>query len=293
MSIVHPKQPESFVTQAQSRQHRRMQVEELRPDILLVRGEAYQSIATAFLDDRKVLLVDALASDEDARELQRVLEDGGRRTVRAIVATHYMSDHLAALRLFPNARVVAHRYYIHTYLSQRGRDDDVDAHFAPPSVTFDASLEFSWGKRRLRLLHNPGKTLCALAVDVPDADLVLCGDAVVGNTVYFSAAGAPAMLGESLVRLRSLGRATVVPGHMGAFDATVLENAQHYLRTIGATVQGLRRRCDGAQLDESLRALRIEDCLAPEVIASDFEREWHGHNLERIIERRLFFGGNA
>lgn len=277
---------------ARPRQHRRMQVEELRPDILLLRGEAHQSVATAFLDDRKVLLVDALASDEDARELQSVLEDHGRRTVRAVVMTHYMSDHLAGVRLFASARVLAHRYYIHTYLAQRDRDGDTDAHFVPPSVTFDTSLELSWGKRRLRLLHNPGKTLCALAVDVPDSDLVLCGDAVVGNTVYFSATAAPEMLGESLVRLRSLGRATVVPGHMGAFDATVLENAQHYLRTIGARVQGLRRQYDGAQLDGSLRALRIEDCLAPEVIASDFEREWHGYNLERIIERRLFFGGS-
>jgi glyoxylase-like metal-dependent hydrolase (beta-lactamase superfamily II) len=290
MSIVHPKQPESFVTRTLRRQHRRMQVEELRPDVLLVRGEAYQSIATAFLDDRKVLLVDALASDEDARELQRLLEDRGRRTVRAIVVTHYMSDHLAGLRLFASARVLAHRYYMHTYLAQRDRDVDSDAHFVRPSVTFDTSLEFSWGRHRLRLLHNPGKTLCTLAVDVPDDDLVLCGDAVVGNTVYFSAAAAPDMIGESLVRLQSLGRATIVPGHMGVFDATVLENAQHYLRTIGAKVRDLRRQFTGAQLDSSMRALRIEECLAPEVIASDFEREWHGYNLERIIERRLFFG---
>lgn len=266
-----------------------MQVEELCPDILLLRGEAHQSVATAFLDGRNVLLVDALADDQDARELQRVLEDGGRRAVRAIVMTHYMSDHLAGLRLFPNARVVAHRYYIHTYLAQRGRDDDADAHFVPASVTFDASLEFAWGGRRLKLLHNPGKTLCALAVDVPDSDLVLCGDAVVGNTVYFSASAAPEMIGESLLRLQSLGRATVVPGHVGAFASAVLGNARHYLLTIGARVQDLRRQYEGAQLESSLRALRIEDCLAPQALASDFEREWHGHNLERIIERRLFF----
>ncbi len=76
---------------------------------------------------------------------------------------------------------------------------------------------------------------------------------------------------------------------MGAFDAVVLANAQHYLQTIDARVRDLRRTNDGAQLERSLRALRIEDCLAPGVIASEFEREWHTYNIERILERRLFY----
>jgi glyoxylase-like metal-dependent hydrolase (beta-lactamase superfamily II) len=266
-----------------------MQITELAPDIILLRGETYQSIATALLDGRNVLLVDTLGSAADAEQMRGILERGGRQ-VRLIVMSHYMSDHLAGVRLFPSARVVAHRFYSQTYLGQRDRGTEADSQFVAPSITFDGSIEFEWGRHRVKLLHNPGKTLCALAVDVPTNDMVLCGDAIVGNTVYFSGNAAPDLLAESLRRLRALGRSTVVPGHIGAFAGTVLANAQHYLESIDARVRDLRSGCAGDELEERIRTIDIDECLVPGVVASAFEREWHGHNLERIVERRLFFG---
>src|SRR5579859_4125262 len=97
----------------------RMYLTEPVPDVLLFRGEAFESLATAFVHGREVLLVDALGSAEDAEVMRRELERRDLR-VRLILMTHYMSDHMSALRLFPRARIAAHRLYVQTFHAQRG-----------------------------------------------------------------------------------------------------------------------------------------------------------------------------
>jgi len=260
-----------------------MRMEELEPDVLVFRGDAYQSVATAFVHGREVLLVDALASRADAGWMRRELEEVLGKGVRVIVVTHYMSDHVAGLALFPGARIVAHRYCEHTFFGQRGRSPEDDASFVPPTEVVDEGMTLEWGRRRLSILHNPGKTLCALAVDVPSLDLVLTGDAVVGNTAYLSSS-VPALVRGAIERLERLGRSRIVPGHIGVFPSSALGNARRYLDALGARVAAARR--EGRV--ESLRTVRIEECLAPGVVPTEFEREWHGRNLKVVLERRLF-----
>ncbi len=88
-----------------------MRKEQLEEDIFVFVGEAYQANATALVRGDEVLLVDGLASREDAEELCYFIEDDLRKQVRLILCTHYMSDHTAALRLFPRAHIVAHKAY--------------------------------------------------------------------------------------------------------------------------------------------------------------------------------------
>ncbi len=264
-----------------------MRVESLEPDILVFRGDAYESLATAFLEERDVLLVDALASRADAAWMRHHLEDELGKDVRLIVATHYMSDHMAGLRLFPRARVMAHRFYMHTFLSQRNRSAEDDEEFVAPSILLGDALTLPWGRHILHLFHNPGKTLCTLGIDVPDCDLAFASDNIVGSIAYISS-GAPELISESIARLERLGRSRIVPGHMGVFGGAVLGNARHYLETLGRRVRGARRRGLGP---EGVRGIRIEDCLAPGVAASPFEREWHDRNLDVILERRIFAVG--
>src|SRR5687768_18473588 len=89
-------------------------------------------------------------------------------------------------------------------------------------------MTIRWGRHELRLLHNAGKTMDHLSVDVPTADLVCAGDNIVGNIVYLSKAD-PALLRAAIGRLRQFGRGTVVGGHIGKFGAVVLDNALYYL----------------------------------------------------------------
>lgn len=260
-----------------------MQVSESAPGLLLLRGEAFESLATAFVHGRDVLLVDALGSAEDAEALQRELEDRRRLRVRLILMTHYMSDHMSALRLFPRARIAAHPLYVQTFRSQRDLSPQEEAEFVPPSIELEGGLAFDWGRYRLRVFPNQGKTPCTLNVDVPAADLVLCSDNLVGNTVYLSSS-MPERLEAGLVRLQRLGRGRIVPGHMGMLPGETLANARHYLARLRAEVVAARHG-DAAR---GIPAISIESCLAAGVVPTPFEREWHSRNLDRILERCMF-----
>lgn len=261
-----------------------MRVERIEDDIWIFHGDFYESVATAFVHRGKVLLVDALGSDADAQWMREYIERDLQATVKMIVMTHYMSDHMAALRLFPGAQILAHRDYLYTYLSQRHRSQDDDARYVAPTATYAQEVNLCWGGRDIRIFHNPGKTFCATVIDVPACDLVLCGDALVGNIAYIGSS-APSMLDAGLANLERLRRSRIVPGHIGLLGADAFSHARIYLRRLGARV----RACRGA---EAIAGIPIEACLAPGVQPVPFEVEWHGRNLGVVAERRVFSVGH-
>lgn len=260
-----------------------VRVEELCSDVMMFVGDAVESVATAFIDGDHALLVDSLGSAEDAEGLRRVLCDEMGKTVRMIAPTHFMSDHVAGLSLFPDALVMAHRHFRHAFLSQNRL---VAAFYREPDLVLD-NMALRWGRHQLRFLYNPGKTMDHFSVDVPTADLVCVGDNIVGNIVYLSRAD-PALQRAAIGRIRQFGRSRVVGGHIGAFDASVLDNALHYLSRIQDSVVRIRRQAPSEDVAGRIASLRIEDCLAPHVVPTAFEREWHVNNLQAIVAQSIF-----
>jgi glyoxylase-like metal-dependent hydrolase (beta-lactamase superfamily II) len=259
--------------------------EQLEEDIYVFVGEAYQANATALIRGDEVLLIDGLASREDAEELRYFIEDDLRKQVRLILCTHYMSDHTAALRLFPQAHIVAHKAYLHTFNSQKSLSEEERASFVQPTIEISEGVAIRWGRFTLDIFYNPGKTLSSLNVDIPEADLLIVGDEIFGNTVFLSSAGVPEMFFRAISRLQSRGRSRVIPGHMGVFSEQSFENAKSYLDSLRAQVEAARSSSGAAN---SILEIPIESCLAPQVEASGLEREYHQINLRLIIERELF-----
>ena len=261
-----------------------MRFEELGSSVLMLVGDEYESVATAFLDGHDVLLVDSLGSAEDAHWLRRVLCVDMGKTVRAVAATHFMSDHIAGMWLFPNALTIAHRHHRHTFLSQNRR---VDEFYREPQVVFDNAMTIRWGQHELHFLHNPGKTMDHVSVDVPTADLVCAGDNIVGNIVYLSKAD-PALIRAAIGRMRQFGRSAVIGGHMGRFSAATLDNAIHYLDRLQDVVIRIRTHEPLQEAGDRIASIPIEACMAPQVEPAAFERQWHQHNLEVIVEQSIF-----
>jgi glyoxylase-like metal-dependent hydrolase (beta-lactamase superfamily II) len=258
--------------------------EELGSNVLMFVGDDHESVATAFLDGDDVLLVDSLGGVEDACWLRRALCADMGKTVRVVAATHFMSDHIAGMSLFPDALTIAHRHYRHTYLSQNRR---VDAFYREPQVVFDSAMTIRWGQHELCFMHNPGKTMDHVSVDVATADLVCAGDNIVGNIVYLSKAD-PALIRVAIGRMRQFGRSTVIGGHMGRFPAAALDNAIHYLDRLQDAVVGIRANTTPQEADHRIASIAIGACLAPQVEPVAFEREWHQHNLEVIVAQSVF-----
>jgi glyoxylase-like metal-dependent hydrolase (beta-lactamase superfamily II) len=258
--------------------------EELAANVLMFVGDDHESVATAFIDGDDVLLVDSLGCMEDAQWLRRVLCADMGKTVRVLAATHFMTDHMAGLTLFPNALTIAQRHYRHTFLSQNQR---VDEFYREPRVTFDSAMTLRWGSHQLNFVHNPGKTLDHVSIDVPTADLLCAGDNIVGNIVYLSKAD-PTAIRAAIARMRQFGRSIVVGGHMGRFPAATLDNAIHYLDRLREAVVEIRTHVSPQQIDERIGSIRIESCLAPRVEPKPFEREWHQNNLGAIVSQSVF-----
>src|SRR5678815_2964190 len=111
-----------------------MRVEQLEPDIFVFIGETYQSVSTAVINGDDLLLIDGLAGEEDAEELRRVVEVELHKQVRFIVSTHYMTDHMAAFRLFPRAAIIAHQDYTQTFDVQKSLTDAERLFFVSPTI---------------------------------------------------------------------------------------------------------------------------------------------------------------
>ena len=264
-----------------------MHIQDIDQDIRVVVGDTMESVATIFVHGDEAILVDALASEADAQALRTLVCDEMGKKVRAIIVTHYLSDHTAGLRLFPGATVIAHRHYMHTFMLQGARTAVEHGNFVAPAVTFGDALSFDWGRHHFDLSHNPGHTMSTITVDVPTADLVLTGDNVVGH-ISFISSSTPELLDIALARLEGLGRGRVVAGHIGLLPGGVFGNARRYLRRLEGLARDIRMHAEVAEVDSSLRNITIESCIEKSVEATAFERFWHARNLELVVNRHIF-----
>jgi len=262
-----------------------MKKQQLESDIYLFVGEAFHANATALINGDEVLLVDGLASSADAAELHAFIENELKKQVRIIISTHYMSDHLAAFRLFPKAQIIAHKNYLHTFHSQKSLTEEERAFFVRPTLELMDGAIMRWGRFTLDIFHNAGKTLSSLNIDIPEADLLIVGDEIFGNSVFVSSSGLPEMFTAAIRRLQRRGRNRIIPGHLGLFGSESFENALYYLNALQEQVYEVRRSSKG---ESAILEIPMESCLVPEVGASEFEKEFHRLNLQLIIERELF-----
>jgi cyclase len=262
--------------------------QQVESDIYVFIGETYHSNSTAFVRGDEVLLVDGMASRADAEKLRERIEvDLGKR-VRFIIATHYFSDHLAALKLFAGAEIIAHRNYLHTFSTERFRTEEETANFVEPTMLIADEMVMKWGRYTLEIFHNPGHTMSTLSIEVPEADLLMVGDNVVGNIAYF-AYSTPDMARHALERLRRRGRNRLISSHTGVRESRALENAINYLDNLKTNAQAAWR-LEGE--GDSILQIPIDKCLGAELKASPYEELYHRRNLESIVERRLFVSPN-
>jgi cyclase len=264
-----------------------MHMQRIEADVLMFVGDSYESVATLFLRDNDALLIDTLALPADAEWMRRCIVEEMGKTVRIIVATHYMSDHMAGMGLYPKAQIIAQRYFRHTFQSQSDRSAQDYEDYRDPAITFGDTLCLQWGRHPLNLFHNPGKTMCSINIDAPSCDAVFAADNIVGNIVYLSRSS-PELIDDSIARLQRLQRGRVIGGHIGMFDATALGHARHYLRRLREATINIYRTHRDALSPEAIRLIAIESCLAPGVIPSAFEREWHDRNLDVLLEQDTF-----
>jgi len=265
----------------QERNARRgVEINQIENDLYLFIGETYHANSTIFVSQDQALLVDALASRKDADKLRDFVEQELEKEVRLIVSTHYFSDHIAALQLFPRATIIAHENYLDTFRSEQYRSKEEESYFVEPDILISDRIKIRWGRFTLDITHNPGHTTSTLAIEVPQANLLLVGDTVVGNILYLRYS-TPERFVTALERLRQKSKDRLISSHGDVRSTTAIISAAFYL-------ESLRQRAKQSELDESFLAAPLEEFLPTGVQPTPFERIFHERNLQTIVERRLF-----
>ncbi len=176
---------------------------------------------------------------------------------------------------------MAHRNYRLSFDSEAFRSDEEKAHFVEPSILVGNGLELHWGRYHLDLFYNPGHTLCSLAIDVAEADLLLVGDTVVGNITYLMY-GTVSLKIRALERLRARRRGRLLSAHTGVSDPVRLDSGAPLSQRLEQETR--RARADDGHVGE----ISLESCLPKDVEGRDFERIYHCRNLDVIAERGIF-----
>ena len=261
-----------------------MRMQQIETDLYALTGADMDSNSTVIVNGDEALLIDALGSRRDAEELRAFVEEEMGKRVRFIICTHYFSDHLAALKLFPAAQTIAHQNYDYTFDAEMFRTDEEKAHFVEPDILISDGMRMRWGKFVLDIFYNPGHTMSTINIDIPLADLLMVGDNIVGRLVYLYYS-TPQLAQTALERLHSRARGRVIEGHQGVLDGGVVDTALHYLNSLATHVKGARLQ---TKSDEAIREINLDQCFPPHVEATDFEHIFHQRNLQTIIERGLF-----
>jgi len=264
-----------------------MRIQQLESDIYILTGAHLDSNSTVIVNDNDALLIDGMASRSDAEELRRFVEEELGKRVRFIVCTHFFSDHLAALKVFEDARIIAHQNYDHTFDAEKFRTEEEKANFVEPDMLISEGLRMRWGRHELDIFYNPGHTMSTINIDIPLADLLMVGDNIVGRLVYLYYS-TPKLAQTALERLRRRRRSRIVEGHEGLRDGETVNHALHYLNNLAKNVSRARLSTAG---DETIQEIGLDQCLPAGIEGTDFEHIFHKRNLQTIIDRGLFATG--
>jgi glyoxylase-like metal-dependent hydrolase (beta-lactamase superfamily II) len=244
-----------------------MRVEQIETDLYLAIGDAFDSNSTILLSGSEALVIDALASKRDARDIKYLIEENFEATVRFIICSHYFSDHLAALKLFPECQIIAHKNYRQTFDQERFRSEEEASFFVEPTILMSDDLTIRWGRFHVNLFSNPAHTLSTINVDIPEADLIHVGDTIVGNMVYVSYSS-PSAFFPALERIKQKERKRLISSHLGLRSIEAINHAESYLRTLRDKVI------------ESGSTVTLQECLPPEIEGTPFENIFHKRNVQ-------------
>jgi glyoxylase-like metal-dependent hydrolase (beta-lactamase superfamily II) len=252
----------------------------LHPDVIVVASRAYATTCTLVRAGGEAFCVDSPVYPDELEILPAVAEQAGFG-VAGLLATHADWDHLLGRYAFPEAplgcaETTAARLTGDPGAAQRElRDFDEEHYVERPGPlalggvqALPAPGHCGLGERELELHPADGHTADGMAVWVPWAGVLTCGDYLSPFEIpVLSPGGSLSAYLATLARLQPLVEQAehVVPGHGGPIDAA---RAAAILREDRAYLEDLLERGAGAKLPLARR--------------SGAQRRIHAENAERV-----------
>jgi cyclase len=147
-----------------------------------------------------------------------------------------------------------------------------------PNIGFNDSLTVRLGKREVQILFlGRGNTAGDAVIFVPDAKVVMSGDLLVAPTPYSYGSFLSDWI-QTLAKLKSLGAATIVPGH------GPVQHDYAYLDLVSSALQSVFSQVQAAVG----KHLSLED-TRKQVDLSAFQKKFCGGDHDREIAFRMGF----
>jgi glyoxylase-like metal-dependent hydrolase (beta-lactamase superfamily II) len=252
----------------------------LHPDVFVVTSRIWQTTCTFVRSGDEAFCVDSPVLPDELELLPAIAEQASFRVVGR-VATHADWDHLLARYSFPDAPLgLAESSAVRLRAEPGGaqrelREFDEEFYVERPSPlslpgaqALPVPGRCSLGERELELHPADGHTVDGMAILVPWAAVLICGDYVSPSEIpMISPGGSVSAYLATLARLEPLVERAehIVPGHGAVMDS---ERALAVLREDRAYLQALLS--DGA--DAPLPATRRSGAM----------KKMHAENVERV-----------
>lgn len=238
----------------------------LHPDVVVVTSRIFQTTCTLVRSGGEAFCIDSPVLPDELEILPGIAEQA-RFGVVGLLATHADWDHLLGAYAFAEAALgvaesTAERLAQEPGAAQRALRDFDDEHYVqrprPLGIGEVQALPVpgrcAIGEEELELHAAGGHTADGMAVAIPWADVLVCGDFLSPVEIpMLSAGGSLETYLATLDRLESLiaGATSVVPGHGEPLDGT---RALAILREDRAYLEHLRDRGAAAPLPLARRS---------------------------------------
>jgi glyoxylase-like metal-dependent hydrolase (beta-lactamase superfamily II) len=267
------------------------------------RGSEGRPNAGFVVTDSGVVVIDALASPDQARELVKAIRHVTRLPVEYLVLTHHHPDHHFGAVVFrrlgakiiahPDRRVLASEAGEDALVADWSRVVGLDAmrgfKFADtPDLAVRSEDTLQLGGRTL-IIRHPGAAHSAgdLMVWLPKERVLFAGDVLVEDGVTMVVDGHSTELLKALAQIDSLEPRIIVPGH-GAIPrkpAELVARTRRYITSLRTEMRAALER--GIPLGRALRSLPAADQTRPVSLNSRRRR-----NAVRVYleEEKAFMG---
>ncbi|MBZ5701603.1 MAG: MBL fold metallo-hydrolase [Acidobacteriia bacterium] len=235
------------------------------------RGDAGANAGFVIGDDG-VAVIDTFENAAAARQMLAEIHKLTKLPVKFVINTHYHLDHVAGNGVFAEAGAVVFaqrnvRTWIHTenrkFFGKEINPEQkalVEGLTAPEAVYEGGSVELYLGARRIVVRYYPGHTGGDSVVEIPDAQVVFCGDLFWRKTLPNLIDASAGKWLETLAKLGSVHpSATFVPGHGDVGNAGDVAGFAQYL-------EGLRQMV-AAELRQEKKGAAVVEAVLPQLKA--------------------------
>jgi cyclase len=218
------------------------------------------------IGDDGVAVIDTFENAAAARQMLAEIRKLTKLPVKFVINTHYHLDHVAGNGVFAETGAVVFaqrnvRTWIHTenrkFFGKEIKPEQkalVEGLTAPEAVYDGGSVELYLGARRIVVRYYPGHTGGDSVVEIPDAQVVFCGDLFWRKTLPNLIDASAGKWLETLAKLGSAhASATFVPGHGDVGNAGDVADFAQYIEGLRQMVVAeLRQEKKGAAVVEAV-----------------------------------------